>query len=287
MKIARGVFVALVLALQSALAQSPHDGQGAKLEDLVVKADLIIHGEVLDILYRLSQPSGPEPSGVPHTFVTYKILRTFRGTPPGDVVTLRFRGGAVGNGVVMTITTNPFFARGQRDVLFIKAGEPGLCPLVRCSIGRYRIADDRVYNAWGVPVRSLERGVQLGGRPRFDLNEMELPRPDFDKVIELPQMRQLLETQFQGQSLEEIRERYYTETSEYYTARIAVMDQGVDPTEREDRAPSPPSVGEPIRLGAFARAIQEAARGADPPKGRVTNARPEDPFRVEPRRSTR
>src|SRR5687767_10408007 len=114
MKIARGVFVALLLALQSALAQSPHDGQGTKLEDLVVKADLIIHGEVLDILYRLSQPSGPEPNGVPHTFVTYKILRTFRGTPPGDVVTLRFRGGAVGNGVIVTITSNPFFARGQR-----------------------------------------------------------------------------------------------------------------------------------------------------------------------------
>lgn len=282
MKLAWGVLVALVWALPSAFAHSPHDGQGIKLEDLVAEAHLIINGEVSDIQYRSSQPAGAEPNGVPHTFVSYKILSTLRGTPPGDVVTLRFRGGAEGNGVFMTVTTIPFFARGQRDVLFIKAGDPGLCPLVRCAAGRYRISDDRVYNAWGVPVRSLEQGVQLGGRPRFDLNVMELPRPAFDRMIKLPEVRQLLETQFKGQSLEDLRRRYNAETPEYYMAEMAVEGQEVDPTEREDRAPSPPSLGESIRSGAFTQAIQEAAAGAKPPLARVTNASPEKPFRVAP-----
>src|SRR5690242_1615981 len=61
------------------------------LFESVAAADLVFEGVVEQVAYRLSDRSAPDEAAIPHTFVTFKVQRAFKGrAPDGGRMTLRF-----------------------------------------------------------------------------------------------------------------------------------------------------------------------------------------------------
>lgn len=99
-------------------------------------------------------------SGLPHTLVTYRVERTYKGKVDGSQVTLRFLGGPSsrrttdGAGpLVLEVGHTPLFDVGDRDVLFVDGNTDKICPLTRCEAGRFRLIgsgpDRRVFSDQG------------------------------------------------------------------------------------------------------------------------------------------
>ncbi|MBA3964952.1 MAG: hypothetical protein H0X47_04140 [Nitrospirales bacterium] len=183
------VILGMVVINSSAWGHSPNDAGEGGLQSKVREASLIMYGQVVDIEYRNSEPTKEQPQGLPHTFVTYQVLEVLRGEVSDKKVTLRIPGGSDGQGGVYMVSTAPAFALGQTDVLFIKGGEIDDCQLVECVEGRFRIHENQVLNGWGVPVVEARKTLRVGGKPRFDLNVMEIPRPSFKALLERPDMK--------------------------------------------------------------------------------------------------
>ena len=250
-------FVAAALGAGIADAHGGVNDRQPTLLELARRAPLIVHGEVVDVVYRNSEPNAEEPRGVPHTFVTYKVRDTLRGQSDGTV-TLRFIGGADGRGGVYMELTTPTFARGQTDILFIKGGAQDDCPLVACVDGRFRVAGDRVYNGWGVPVVEAGKNLVIGGVLKVDLLTMELPRPPFDAIIERPEMKAVLAAELRRTPMAELRKRYEQEAPER-----TIVGYAIDPERgaKEPGAVGPPirKFGEAMRLDAFVAAVKAAS----------------------------
>lgn len=183
------VILGMVVINSSAWGHSPNDADEGGLQSKVREASLIMYGQVVDIEYRNSEPTKEQPQGLPHTFVTYQVLEVLRGEVSDKKVILRIPGGADGQGGVYMVSTAPAFALGQTDVLFVKGGEIDDCQLVECVEGRFRIHENQVLNGWGVPVVEARKTLRVGGKPRFDLNVMEIPRPSFKALLERPDMK--------------------------------------------------------------------------------------------------
>ncbi len=276
--------------MQSSLAHSPtnlqNDPASAKtsgLEFLVGESDLIIFGEVIDIQYRNSQPTREQPQGLPHTFVTYKIRETLRGRTPGETITLRVPGGADGSGGIYMETTAPIFARNQADILFLTGDAVTGCPLVNCVDGRFRVVDNRVFNGWGIPVVEATERLRIGGKPRFDLNVIELPRPSFELLLKQPETQRIIqqESQRTGQSIAELQRRYETEAPAAYRvgygfqAAVAAGDNFDSP----EAAPIE-TFGPPLSLSAFFEAVRQWNNRVQPPQSSIPSADPNKPFNV-------
>lgn len=277
---AAAIAVGALTPLGAALAHGGIDDKQPDLKTLVSESAMVVWGDVSDIAYVNSQPTEEEPNGVPHTFVTYKVRETMRGTAQSSV-TLRFVGGADGRGGVYMETTTPVFMRGQSDILFIKGGAPDDCPLVACVDGRFRVANGGVHNGWGIPVVEARKGLVIGGRPDLSLLKMELPRPPFEALASRPEIKALIGRQFANMSMDEMRKRYEAEApaqsviSYEVSSERGAEDQGV-------KSPPIRTFGKPMAIADFVGAVREAAAGAPPPRMQVQFADPKAPFTVAP-----
>jgi hypothetical protein len=264
-------------------AHSPNDTGGEGLQAKVREAGLIMYGQVIDIHYRNSEPTKEQPQGLPHTFVTYRVLEVLRGDVPDKIITLRIPGGADGQGGVYMVTTAPAFARGQTDVLFVKGGEIGDCHLVDCVEGRFRVHDNQVFNGWGVPVVEAHKILRIGGKPRFDLNVMELPRPSFKALLERPGMREHLYrlSNDTGQTLDDLQKRYDREAPKMTTVNLGNQMAPIhkDLVEEPEAEPME-TYSAPLTPEVFFEAIREWSRHFGDSQSTFTTANIKERFMV-------
>jgi hypothetical protein len=278
------ILVAVLLIMPtSAYAHSPADGNNAKLEELVAKSDAIFFGEVREVIYRMSRPTQRAPKGLPHTFVRYQILSGIRGAVSREII-LRFVGGTDGKGGVMIQSNVPTFRKGERDVLLVSGGELDDCPLVSCVDGRFRVLDGRMYNGWGIPIVSIEGNMEMRGRPRYDVNVLEYPRPEFEDLITRPEFQETLREMIQVKSLAEIKRTYEEVVPK--TVRVSYTfsesaDPGRDDPGKDDQVSKSenfPEVRSAIPLSEFIRALRTASQDAREPRNKVLSINPARPF---------
>ncbi len=125
------------------------DESGRRIDTLLAESDLAIRGEVIDIEYALSQPTGPDDAEIPYTFVTYEVHDIYRGEAP-EIITLKFLGGhSQRNGLFMHTSVTPLFDLGDEDILFVTGNTEEFCPLVNDTNGRLRVINGKVYTENG------------------------------------------------------------------------------------------------------------------------------------------
>jgi hypothetical protein len=103
------------------------------LDDLVSRADVIFEGSVVDVR---SEWRDTRDGRVIMSAVTFRVLRSLKGDASAQMVLDMF-GGTVGKDT-MRIAGMTEFRRGDRDVLFVRRGTPGL-PLVGLMHGRFHV----------------------------------------------------------------------------------------------------------------------------------------------------
>ena len=134
------------------------------LRHIIQEADLIFSGVVEHVDYKASNIREKDDVTLPHTFVTYKIERIFKGKTADDTITLRFQGGrtevAKGKFEYLTSPAIPLFDVEDRDILFVKKNGQSICPLVGCKKGRLRVIDYKIYTYLGHPV-GLSEDIRL------------------------------------------------------------------------------------------------------------------------------
>lgn len=134
------------LAVQSALTASsvsaavatPEKTTSIATRDLLAQSDLVFSGKVVSVEYKDSA------DGLPHTFVTYDVDQVISGRPDGSQVTLRFLGGRQQKGEViryLEVSETPEFQLGDTDILFASKNNSSICPLAKCTSGRFRNLD--------------------------------------------------------------------------------------------------------------------------------------------------
>jgi hypothetical protein len=108
--------------------------------ELVAEAESIVRGEVTAISCAyVDTPGGERPI---KTFVTFRVARTLKGTPPpADTVTLIFLGGTVGTDS-LEVSGMPKFKIGDREIVFVARNGKTFCPLIGAGHGRYRVLRD-------------------------------------------------------------------------------------------------------------------------------------------------
>ena len=273
----------MVTANAPAFAHSPNDAGEDGLQTKVRQASLIMYGQVVDIQYRNSEPTKEQPQGLPHTFVTYQTLEVLRGEVPDKRVTLRIPGGADGQGGVYMVTTAPVFALGQTDVLFVKGDEIGDCQLVECVEGRFRVHENQVFNGWGVPVVGAHKALRIGGKPRFDLNIMEMPRPSFKALLQRPSMREYVNrmSKESGQSVDELQARYDREAPRVTTVNLGNQAVPI----KKDVAEEPEAIpmetyGDPLTPDIFFDAIREWSKHVGDPQSKIVMVNVKERFEI-------
>jgi len=153
-----------------ALAQAP--AAPATVHDFVSRSDLAFHGTVVGIEYVNSLPAADSASGIPHTFVTYRVHSVLHGRVPAEEITLRFLGGYdFESDTYLAASVSPQFDLGDEDVLFVRGNGASPCPLVENSEGRLRVIDGQVYSDTGRAV-SLDRNGAILRGDRYDLPDV-------------------------------------------------------------------------------------------------------------------
>src|SRR5688572_6704968 len=154
----------------SALFFSAHAlAEQYSLDSQVKLAELVFEGTVRDVVYRFAE-SGAERR-MPYTFVTFQVVSILKGRYDGPTLTLRFAGGLMEDGTIMTIPQIPLFDRGDHDVLMVIGNENYPCPLVGCRAGRYRYVQGLVVNENGQTIKLDPQGrLRLG--ETLDLEEI-------------------------------------------------------------------------------------------------------------------
>jgi hypothetical protein len=280
-----GLATALAMSLvsQNTFSHSAADADEGGLYALMKQSAAIAYGKVVDIQYRNSEPTREEPRGVPHTFVTYAIGKVLRGSLP-ERVTLRIPGGADGRGGAFSVTTAPTFARGEADILFIPGGEPSDCQLVNCVEGRFRVLDDRIYSGFGVPLVSAEKSLEFGGKPRFDVNTMEVPRPTFEGVITQPKIARWLEAnKVDATGLATLKKKYEAEAPPFHRIDMNVQEAiTTDDFTGELAASVMNSYREPLITDEFFALIAHFNEELGEPEDKVVSANHKLRFVVTP-----
>ena len=264
-------------------AHSAADSDNEQLQTLVNQSDVIFYGEVKEVLYRMSETTKRSPRGVPHTFVKYQILTGIRGAVSREL-TLRFVGGTDGKGGVMLQSDVPTFRKGERDVLLITGGELDDCPLVSCVDGRFRVIDGRVYNGWGVPIVSIERNLEIRGKPRYEVNVLEYPRPEFDDLITRPEIQEKLKKLTQTKSLAELKKEYEANAPKTIKVTYGLSDSGDQRLDNPGRnrsistSENRPETRAAIPLSELISALRAASRKAGKPRNKVVSVDPDKRF---------
>ena len=267
----------------SILAHSAADSNNEQLQALVKQSDVIFYGEVKEVLYRMSEATKRAPNGIPHTFVRYQIFNTFRGSVSREII-LRFVGGTDGKGGIMMQNNVPTFRKGERDVLLVTGGEFDDCPLVSCVDGRFRVLENRVYNGWGVPVVNVEKNIEMRGKPRYEVNVLEYPRPEFDDLITRPEIQESLKKLTQTKSLAQLKKEYEAKAPKTikvtYGFSEPVNPQEDNPGRNKSIAKSEilPETRPAIPISELIASLRAASQKAGKPRNKVVSADPEKPF---------
>ncbi len=178
---------ALCLAVAAPAGASTFDR--VTFRDRITRAELIVQGVVTRIDHRNSDVAGPEHVRLPHTFVTVRIERLFKGTSAdGDTITLRLEGGPDGQGRFLHVAGVPSFRVGDRDVLFIRRNGTSICPLVAWEQGRVRVIRGEVYDDFGNELWVTPDGDVAFGEPRIDVRSSTYPEvaPSSDPLENRP-----------------------------------------------------------------------------------------------------
>lgn len=150
---------ALSLAPLTAAAGMPENDD---IDARLFAAEAVFEGTIEAIRFVEARSQGEQP-GVPHTFVTYRVDRVFKGRVRGDTVTLRFFGGMDATGDRLLFTSDGVAHDvGDRDILLVAGNGAAECPLVGCANGRFRLIDDAVYDEGGRDIVQVDRSVRRG-----------------------------------------------------------------------------------------------------------------------------
>lgn len=161
MKILFFFLLILSISYQSQAQQIP-------VESLSETAGLVFQGTVIEKSHRMSEGEG---ESMPHTFVTYKVERVFKGNAAEDTFTLRFLGGPINDYEFIDIGDMPLMDIGDTDILFVSGNSESYCPLVGCSRGRYRYIDGLMFNELGQTLLLNEDNKIIEG-PAVNLDEV-------------------------------------------------------------------------------------------------------------------
>lgn len=129
-----------------------------RFADLQSKAESIFRGKVTTVRYAPDPARDPQ---TPYTWVTFRVLETYKGTLPAEI-TLRFLGGTLKE-KTLRIEGAPTFVAGDDDIVFVEQNGQSFCPLVSAHYGRYRISKDK---------SGVERIYLNDGRALTDLNQI-------------------------------------------------------------------------------------------------------------------
>ncbi|MGH7821468.1 MAG: hypothetical protein ACREQ9_17020 [Candidatus Binatia bacterium] len=142
----------VLLATASGAGATVLDPVGA--HDLVKRTELIFEGVVSDLQYRVSDVESKDDVALPHTFVTFEIEKTFKGSSAaGRVITLRFEGGPdPERDEILVVHGVPRFDLGERAVVFVEKNSASTCPVTGWEQGRFRVVDGYVFAEGGQEV---------------------------------------------------------------------------------------------------------------------------------------
>jgi hypothetical protein len=118
-------------------------------DQLVEQASGIVEGTVARIL------SVKVAGGDFYTFVTLSDIKLHKGDYDAKTLTLRLRGGLVGE-ERHVIVGSPEFAAGQRVIAFVSDNGRSMVPLVGWEQGVFRVENERVVDSRGNPVIAIE-----------------------------------------------------------------------------------------------------------------------------------
>ncbi|HVU25555.1 MAG TPA: hypothetical protein VHE13_15610 [Opitutus sp.] len=122
------------MAAPGALASSVRAPQ---FDELVRRADAVVRSEVIAVRCEW------RGEGATHRIVTLVTVRVDRAIVGAvqSTMELEFLGGRVGDRT-LTVTDQPQFNIGDRDILFVAGNHRQFCPLVAMMYGRYPIVRD-------------------------------------------------------------------------------------------------------------------------------------------------
>ncbi|MDP1699008.1 MAG: hypothetical protein Q8L45_14690 [Xanthomonadaceae bacterium] len=211
------LIVAFTAALMSVGAHAHNPAENAKAGDmasLVDQSNLVFLGTAAKVEYRNARGTTKGEGLIPYTVVTYRIVKVLRGKAPGDVITMRMIGGPDGTGRFLTVSGVPIIQAGDQDLFFVGDTSDASCPLVYCERGRFRILDDRVYDTFGSPVRSVSKATVLSrGTPPKAFRSVRFPAPTFDQLMKNPAVAEQLKTE--RMSIDVARRRYEAEAPKF------------------------------------------------------------------------
>jgi hypothetical protein len=206
----RGHFLSALAAaslLAGGFAATPALAGAPDLNELAASARVVVHSRVSKVDYGWSEAGAAGQPAVPQTIVTFEVVRPLLGSLASSSFTLRFIGGADGQGRFMRASHVPVFQPGDEDILFVRNGGEKGCALAGCMDGRFRLLNGQVHDGTGVPVRSIESGREIAaGEVPAELRTVRYPRPDFDQLMKRPEAREALARQ--GLSIAEARRLY-------------------------------------------------------------------------------
>ena len=181
----------------------------ADLNELAAASRFIVHSRVSKVEYAMSEAIKGQ-SAVPHTIVTFDVVRPLAGSAGAASFTLRFIGGPDGRGRFMQASNVPVFQLGDEDILFVRDNGSRGCALAGCVDGRFRVLNGMLYDGTGAPVQRLESGrVVSGGQMPAEFATIRFPRPSFDALMTNREAREIVASQ--GLSMAEARQRYEAE----------------------------------------------------------------------------
>ncbi len=278
--IAATIFASVMMSVNTQVeAHGGNDGSKG-LDRLATESALIVRGKVARIRYRNSEPTAAEPNGVPHTFVTYRVHEVVKGSMASSTLTLRFIGGADGRGGVYMETETPVFATGQNDILFVADDQSSGCPLVDCVGGRFRVANNRIYDAWGFPVVQARSKLVVGDVSNVDLLTMELPRPRFEQLIKRPEIKKLLRGKYASLTRQQLKRSYLRQAPEAMFVNYAVLTGRPDLHSRSASA-SKQKVN-PVDSGSFLDVVRHAVDESPAVSRRIRSVASSDRFQAKP-----
>lgn len=141
------------------------------LDTRIHAADAVLEGTIESVRFVDAQAEGAQ-GGIPHTFVTYRVERVFKGRVRGDRVTLRFFGGMDAARDRLLFTSDGVQPDvGDRDILLVAGNGAAECPIVGCSNGRFRLIGESVYDEGGRDIVQIDRQTVRRGTVR-DLREV-------------------------------------------------------------------------------------------------------------------
>ncbi|HWY67792.1 MAG TPA: hypothetical protein VNX88_03955 [Terriglobales bacterium] len=210
---------------------------------------------------------------LPYAFVTYKILKVVRGRVLGETLTIRALGGLDHSDRLLFVDHMPFFGIGDEDILLVRGNGQRVCPFVNCSFGRFRIANDRVYNGFAVPITVCKNGsLKLGNGVNASLLSATIPRevPSFDTMLKTPFAQKRIR-EMGAISLDALRERYNREAPKEITVTYGGEENSKSGPRQTEHSVLPEECG-PVLTNEFLTMLHtEAARL--PPSGLMESRR--------------